>query len=103
MKRRRAPVIVGAFVIAGITLAVIAVVLIGSGRMFRDTQSAVVYFDGSVNGLLVGAPVKFKGIPVGEVDAMRIDMSRVGGESGIVPIAVNLELDENWAREDGRS
>ena len=51
----------GAFVVGALVLLVIAVIAFGSGQLFRKTKEFVLYFDGSVNGLRIGAPVKFKG------------------------------------------
>jgi len=61
MGRRVNPTLVGAFVLGAIALAVIGVAVFGSGRLFRRTEAFVLYFDSSVNGLRIGAPVKFKG------------------------------------------
>jgi len=40
-------------------------IVFGSGQLFRKTQEFVLYFGGSVNGLRIGAPVKFKGVDIG--------------------------------------
>ncbi len=61
------PKLIGLFVLGGIVLAVTALVLFSSQDLFTPKRQFVVYFQQSVNGLNVGAPVKFKGIPVGEV------------------------------------
>src|SRR5438876_1225531 len=60
--KKVSPTVVGVFVLGAIVLAVIGVMVFGSGRFFRHTQEFVMYFDRSVNGLRVGAPVKFKGV-----------------------------------------
>lgn len=67
MSRRADPRVVGAFVVGAVALAVVAILVFGSGRMFRPKYSHVVYFEGSVQGLDLGAPVSFRGVPVGEV------------------------------------
>ena len=58
--RRASPAAVGAFVVGAVVLAVIAVAAFGSGRLFRHAYPYVIYFTGDVNGLKIGAPVKFK-------------------------------------------
>ena len=55
MSRKANPTLIGAFVLGGVLLAVIAVVVFGSGRMFRPTETFMSFFDGSVAGLNVGA------------------------------------------------
>jgi paraquat-inducible protein B len=59
--------LIGIFVLGAITLLVIAVVVLGSGKFFRKTFKAVCFFEGSVGGLSVGAPVVFNGVRIGEV------------------------------------
>ncbi len=61
------PKLIGAFVIGAITLLVAAMVLFSSQDLFTPKRKFVAYFQQSVNGLNVGAPVRFRGIPVGEV------------------------------------
>jgi len=61
------PTLVGAFVIGGLGLVVAGVLFFGGGRLFADTDRYVIYFDGSVNGLQVGSPVKLQGVEIGKV------------------------------------
>ena len=58
---------VGAFVLGAIAIAIGLAVVFGSGLFFRDVTRYVIYFDGSLEGLQVGAPVKFRGVPIGQV------------------------------------
>ena len=67
MSKRSNPAVIGGFVIGAVALAITGVAVFGSGRLFRHTKTYVMYFDGDVNGLNVGAPVKFKGVPIGVV------------------------------------
>lgn len=61
------PKLIGVFVIGGITLLVVALVLFSSQDMFTPKRKFVAYFQQSVNGLYVGAAVRFRGIPIGNV------------------------------------
>jgi paraquat-inducible protein B len=61
------PAAIGAFVLGTVALVIVGVITLGSGTFFRDTQRYVLYFDGSVNGLTVGSPVKIKGVEIGTV------------------------------------
>jgi paraquat-inducible protein B len=65
------PAVVGAFVLGAIALAVGGVIFFGSARLFADTERFVIYFEGSVNGLQVGSPVKLEGVEIGQVRSVR--------------------------------
>src|SRR5581483_6378131 len=58
----------GAFVLAGLAAAVGAVVVLGAGTLLRKKVLAETYVDESVQGLDVGAPVKFRGVHVGRLE-----------------------------------
>jgi paraquat-inducible protein B len=97
MPRRNAPLIVGVFAVIGVALTVALLLALGSGRVFRDRTRAVAYFDESVQGLSVGANVKYQGMPVGEVVDMRIDWSGLEREDGAVRIEVVFDLNDRSA------
>src|SRR5262245_21472530 len=67
MARKANPALLGAFVLGAVALAVAWLVIFGSGKFFRPTQSWVAYFNESIKGLAVGAPVTFRGVKVGTV------------------------------------
>ena len=91
MKQQAHTFKIGVFVLVGLGIALAAVLVVGSGRLFARPVPMIVYFDSSVNGLSVGAPVKFKGVPVGQVRSIHIayDERRIRQY-----IPVLLELDE---------
>jgi len=82
--------VIGIFVVGAIALAVIAIVVLGSGKLFKKTTPAVCYFEGSVGGLNVGAPVVFRGVKIGTVTevAFRFDPK---GVSVTIPVFIELE------------
>jgi paraquat-inducible protein B len=94
MGKRANPALIGAFVVVAILIAVAAVVTLGSGLFFRNTRSFVIFFQGSVNGLDKGAPVKFHGVPIGTVTDIRI---RLGEQSDVnvtrVPVIIEVDKD----------
>ena len=82
--------LIGVFVLGAITLLVIAVVALGSGKLFRKTFKAVCFFEGSVAGLDVGAPVVFDGVRIGSV----IDVVlRYNATDLSTTIPVHIDLD----------
>jgi ABC-type transporter Mla subunit MlaD len=58
----------GAFVLAGVAILVGTVVVLGAGAVMRKKLMAETYVDESVQGLDVGAPVKFRGVHVGQLE-----------------------------------
>jgi phospholipid/cholesterol/gamma-HCH transport system substrate-binding protein len=92
MGKKGSPAIVGAFVLVALALAVVGVLVFGSGKFFRHTVEAVMYFPGSVDGLSTGAPVKFKGVDIGTVTNIELILS--SGKNGpIARIPVYVQID----------
>lgn len=63
---------VGIFVIGALALAVVAAIWLGASRYFADEVPMVTYFSESVQGLEPGSAVKYRGVPAGRVDEIRI-------------------------------
>lgn len=57
----------GLFVICSVALLVIAMMLLGAGALFRKTYTFETYMTESVQGLEAGAPVKIRGVQIGQV------------------------------------
>lgn len=72
MSKRANPALIGGFVIGAVVLAVVVIVIFGSGDLFKDKVEYVIYFRGAANGLKIGAPVKLKGIEVGTVKTISL-------------------------------
>ncbi len=95
MSRRANPKLIGAFVVGAVGLVVVGVLALGSLRWFFERPVRVVMlFDGDVNGLTVGAPIAFRGVKLGQVSDVRINVER-GGK-----IAVYGELPPRLLGED---
>lgn len=90
MSKPASKTLIGAFVIGAISLAVIAVVIFGSGRFFVKKFPLVMYFEGSVAGLNVGSPVMFRGVKIGSVTNifLRFDTSAV---TFLIPVYAELD------------
>jgi paraquat-inducible protein B len=97
-RRRRAnPVLIGAFVLGALALGAFVVVVWGSGRWFRHTATFVSYFSGSVNGLNLGAPVKFHGVQIGSVTQIRsrlVQAATIPPEEFRVPVWFDIDLQQ---------
>ena len=64
------PTTIGAFVVGAIVLLIAGVLLFGGGKFLQEKNSYVLFFDSTVEGLNVGAPVVFRGVQVGQVTAI---------------------------------
>lgn len=67
MRRKASPALVGAFVVGALALVVAAVLVFGGGHFLARKKHNVLFFDGSVKGLTIGAPVMFRGVAIGAV------------------------------------
>lgn len=64
---------IGAFIVGAILLVFIALLFFSGGRFFADKERVIMYFEGSVQGLQIGAPVKLKGVVMGEVADIQLN------------------------------
>jgi ABC-type transporter Mla subunit MlaD len=67
---------VGVFVILGFVLVIIGVIVFGAGKFFRKSFMVETYFDQSVQGLDVGAPLKLQGVQIGNVKEIAFVFNR---------------------------
>lgn len=81
---------IGAFVLGALALVIVGVGVFGSGKLFRRTQEFVMFFDGSVSGLNVGAPVVFRGVKIGSVTDIQLVFDP-RDLSFRIPVTVELE------------
>jgi paraquat-inducible protein B len=88
--QRSDPRVIGGFVLGAIGLLVAAVLVFGSGQVFRKYERAVVFFQGAVSGLRVGAPVDFRGVQVGSVVEISIQYDVSTGRSAI-PVVIEID------------
>lgn len=92
MSKKANPAAIGVFVVGAVILAVVSVVIFGSGTLFTKTEKFILYFEDSINGLDVGAPVKFKGVRIGQVTDIRIRFNQ-NDESPHVPVFIQIDTD----------
>jgi paraquat-inducible protein B len=97
MNKKISPTLIGAFVVGALALVVIAVIAFGSGRLFKQTREFVLYFENSVNGLRIGAPVKFKGVEVGSVKNIVLQLEK-GTQVARIPVIIEIDLEKLTSR-----
>ena len=91
MSKNLSPTLIGAFVVGAVALLVVAVIAFGSGQLFRKTQEFILYFDGSVNGLRIGGPVKIKGVEIGSVKDIKLE-TELGSQIHKIPVIIEIDL-----------
>jgi len=92
MSKKANKTLIGVFVLGAVTLLVLSLIIFSSGKYFRRTNKYVLFFDDSVKGLAVGAPVTFKGVKIGTVS----DISLVydpDTKFAIIPVIIETEPD----------
>jgi paraquat-inducible protein B len=102
MGKRVSPTLVGAFVLGGVTLAVAAIIVLGSGRLFLRPHLFALYFSSDVNGLKVGAPVKFRGVEIGSVTEILLSVGTSRQNQNAqktanqyrIPVIIDLETEK---------
>ncbi len=97
MSKKANPTAVGIFVVGAVILAVISILMFGSGRFFAKTENFILYFADSVNGLDVGSSVKFKGVRIGQVRQVLI---RFNQPEDVDYIPVIVEIDTTRLKND---
>ncbi len=89
MSKPASKTLIGAFVIGAIALICLALAVFGSGKLFKETYNAVVFFNGSLDGLNQGSPVVLRGVPIGRVKRIQV----VASDNMSYRIPIFLELD----------
>lgn len=106
MRRDVSNRLIGLFVVVGVSIMFVFVILFGVGKYFHEERKFVLYFNGSLHGLIVGAPVEFRGVQVGEVEEIRVEVSQQSNTLTL-PVIVSIqpyrlvEIDKVKSKSDG--
>ena len=92
MSEKANPRQTGLFVIGALVLVVAAVLALSSGQWFKQHDRFVAFFDGSVKGLQVGAPVTFSGVQIGEVKAVYAIFAGEGSQAPADDLDIRIEV-----------
>ncbi len=107
MSKQASKSLIGAFVLGALALVVAGVVVFGSDKFFKKVNKDVMFFEGSVKGLQVGAPVVFRGVQIGQVTDIVLEVNAKNlmafvpvyteiYQQKIVPIGENLSYDPRY-------
>jgi paraquat-inducible protein B len=98
MSKQANPTLIGGFVVVAAILAIVVVLVLSGGRLWAKTRHFVVVFEGSLHGLSIGAPVTFRGVPMGQViDITPVVIMRDGKPAGL-DVLVTLEVQRGQLR-----
>ena len=67
MSKKASKTVIGIFVVSALALVVFGVIIFGSGDFLKERYKFMLFFQDSVKGLNVGAPVIFLGVTIGGV------------------------------------
>jgi paraquat-inducible protein B len=93
MAKQANRMMIGVFVVIALFIMVASLVVFGSGQFFQKTVKCVMYFDGSVKGLSVGAPVLFQGVKIGSVTSIILEVDPTKLQLQI-PVVIEYEPDK---------
>jgi paraquat-inducible protein B len=91
MSIRANPTAIGSFLIGAVVLLVAGTATLASTAWFDERSTFISFFEESVNGLERGAPVKFQGVPVGNVTRIRIQIDE-RDKTFQVPVEYEIDL-----------
>lgn len=90
--------LVGLFVLGGIALTLGFLLALGGGWFKGDRPRALARFDQDVSGLDAGSAVRLRGVTVGKVTSILV---QVGGETSRAGVPVVIEIDPGLASRLG--
>ena len=100
MRKKANPTLIGLFFVAGVALGVAGMLVFSARSLFHPVKKHILYFDGSLKGLDVGAPVKFRGVKVGSVVEIYIRHNQSTNDHSMpVVIAVDKKLIQSKSDE----
>ncbi len=91
MGRKANKTTIGIFVVGAVTLLIAGITVLGSGMFLKRADKYVLFFDGSIKGLSVGAPVIFRGVKLGNVSDISLIYDSKSGKV-LIPVIIEVEL-----------
>jgi paraquat-inducible protein B len=104
MGKRVSPAAIGAFVVASFAILIVALIVVGSGRIFTRPVRFICMFQGNLNGLKIGAPVKVRGVQIGTVATIQLRLlpsqgRMLPGIKGLrLPVIIDVDRSQLLAR-----
>lgn len=88
---------IGLFIVVGLLILAGGLIAFGAGQIFRPRIYIETYLDGSVQGIDVGSPVKFRGVQIGKVSQVGFSFNEYGSSSAVDRfnyVVILMEIDK---------
>jgi len=92
MSKKANKTLIGAFVVGAVFLLIAGLIVFSSGKLFRRTNKYVLFFEGSIKGLAIGAPVTFKGVKIGVVKDISL-VFEPNTRFAVIPVIIETQPD----------
>ncbi len=92
---------IGLFILLGLALLVAGLLFLGADSMLRPRLYLETYVDGTVQGIDVGSPVKFRGVQIGRVSRVDFCFNEYGpqpGEGRLDYVYIEMEVNKQVFR-----
>jgi paraquat-inducible protein B len=87
----------GLFLVGGVLAFILAMLLLSSGNFWKTGHIFVLQFEESVNGLDPGAPVKLRGVKIGQVLDVKVQFD---AQKHCVVAPVTIQLEDGYFRRN---
>ena len=98
MAKQASKTVIGVFIVGSIAMLIAAVIIFGGGGLFKKTFKLVMFFEDSVKGLAVGAPVIWSGVQVGSVSSIVL---QANAQKLTIDVPVVIEFDPDRIEVEG--
>ena len=99
MAKQASKTVIGVFVVSSVAMLIAGVIVFGSGGLFKEKTKYVMFFEDSVKGLSVGAPVIWHGVQIGSVSSIVL---RANPQKMSINIPVVIETDPSRVEVEGK-
>ena len=101
MSKKANPTSIGLFFVIGLALGLGGLLLFSSRGLFHSQEKDILYFNTSLKGLNLGAPVKYRGVTIGSVIEIRIRHNQASNDFSMpVVIAIDKKLAQSISDEN---
>ncbi len=102
MSKKSSKARIGGFILGGLAFLIVCIITLGGRDIFSDSVEYVLYFDGSVSGLSLGAPVVFRGVPLGKVTQIVL-VANTKDEEITIPVHIAIAANSIVLDKDSRA